>query len=197
MLVSDSCSNEQTQLQRSLKQEFASMTTGLTGAIKEACKTFSDRFDCDVDENELPSEVDDGEIDSVNGVDNRRQNDSGSQGNTNVQRIIERAKAQDKTEKAKEPSVLEGMRSELQSAETGPKVNEDLAEIVNRLIQKGLSDEKLQDKLNKYPSPQNCEALCKVKANQLIWDILQPNTRSQDLRFQKVQTAMTKGVWLR
>ena len=120
------------------------MTTGLTAAIKEACKTFSDRFDCDVDENELLSEVDDGEIDSVNDGDNGRQNDRGSQGkpneleDTNVQRIIERAKAQDKTEKAKEPSVLEGIRSELQSVETGPKVNEDLAEIVNRLIQKGL-----------------------------------------------------------
>ena len=89
---------------------------------------------------------------------------------------------------------MEGIRSELQSFETGPKVNEDLAEIVNGLIQKGLSDEKLQDKLNKYPSPENCAALCKVKVNQLIWDNLQPNTRSQDLRFQKVQTAMTKGM---
>ena len=48
------------------------MMTELTAAIKEAFKTFSDRFDCDVDENELLSEVDDGEIDSVNDVDSRR-----------------------------------------------------------------------------------------------------------------------------
>ena len=50
----------------------------------------------------------------------------------------------------------------------GPMVTEDLAEIVNDLIQKGLSHEKLQEKLNKYLSAENCEALCKVKVNQLI-----------------------------
>ncbi|CAB4011286.1 Hypothetical predicted protein [Paramuricea clavata] len=33
-----------------------------------------------------------------------------------------------------------------------------------------------------------------MRVNQLIWDNLQPNTRSQDLRFQKVQTALIKGI---
>ena len=100
MLVSDSRSNEQTQLQRSLEQGFASMMTGLTAAIKEAFKTLSDRFEYDMDETELLSEVDDGDIDGMNVDDNGRQNDSGSQGKpegTNVQRMIERAKVQDKT----------------------------------------------------------------------------------------------------
>ena len=55
---------------------------------------------------------------------------------TNVQRMVERAKAHDRNEQAKEPSVLEGIRSELKSVETGPKVNEDLAEIVNDLFRK-------------------------------------------------------------
>ena len=95
----------------------------------------------------------------------KRQNDNQSEEKpddsegANVQRMIERAKAHDRNERAKEPSVLEGIRSELKSAETGPKVNEDLAEIVNDLIQKDLSDEKLQDKLNKHPSPENFD-LC-------------------------------------
>ena len=34
----------------------------------------------------------------------------------------------------------------MKTAETGPKVNDDFAEIVNRLVQEGLSEEKLQDK---------------------------------------------------
>jgi hypothetical protein len=113
---------------------------------------------------------------------------------TNVQRMIERTKTQNTTDMAKEPSVLDGIRGEMKTAEMGPKVNNDLAEIVNGLVQKGLSEEKLQDKLNKYPSPENCKALSKVRVNQLIWDNLQPNTRSQDLRFQKVQTALIKGM---
>ena len=119
--------------------------------------------------------------------DNQNQEKPDDSEGTNVQRMIERANAQDKNEQAKESSVLEGIRSELKSVETGPKVNENLAGIVNELVQKGLSDEKLQDKLNKYPSPENCEALCKVKVNQLIWDNLQPNTRSQDLRFHRLK----------
>ena len=82
--------------------------------------------------------------------------------------MIEKAKAQDRHEQAKEPSVPEGIRSELKSVGMGPMVNEDLAGIVNDLIQKGLSHEKLQEKLSKYPSAENCEALCKVKVNQLI-----------------------------
>ena len=42
--------------------------------------------------------------------------------------------------------------------------------------------------------PQNCEALTKVKINQLIWDNLSANIRSQDLRMQKVQTSLIKGI---
>ena len=34
----------------------------------------------------------------------------------------------------------------MKTAETGPKVNDDFAEIVNWLVQEGLSEEKLQDK---------------------------------------------------
>lgn len=175
------------------------MTTGLTAAIKDAFKSFADKFECGIGEEEVFSEGDDGELESNHG-ENRRQSDNQSQEKpddpegTNAQRMIERAKAQDKNEQAKEPSVLEGILSELKSVETGPKVNENLAGIVNDLIQKGLSDEKLQDKLNKYPSAENCEALCKVKVNQLIWDNLQPKSRLQDLRFQKVQTALTEGM---
>ena len=33
-----------------------------------------------------------------------------------------------------------------------------------------------------------------MRVNQHIWDNLQPNTRSQDLRLQKVHTALIKGM---
>ncbi|CAB4043109.1 Hypothetical predicted protein, partial [Paramuricea clavata] len=199
--TADSRSNEQTQLQQTLEQGFAKMATSLSTAIENAFKNFSDKFDVDPIEDELLTELEEGELET-NGSDgeNGRQNDRHSQeepdvsDGTNVQRMIERAKTQNATEQAKEPSVLDGIRGEMKTAETGPKVNDDLAEIVNGLVQKGLSEEKLQDKLNKYPSPENCEALSKVRVNQLIWDNLQPNTRSQDLRFQKVQTALIKGM---
>ena len=55
-------------------------------------------------------------------------------------------------------------------------------------------EERLQDKLNKYPQPENCEGLTKVRVNQLIWDNVSSTIRSQDLKFQKVQTSIVKGM---
>ena len=48
--------------------------------------------------------------------------------------------------------------------------------------------------MNRIACPQNCEALTEVKVNQLIWDNLSTNIRSQDLRMQKVQTFLVKGI---
>lgn len=57
-----------------------------------------------------------------------------------------------------------------------------------------MADHKLQEKMNRIACPQNCEALTKVKVNQLIWDNLSANVRSQDLCMQKVQTSLIKGI---
>ena len=55
-------------------------------------------------------------------------------------------------------------------------------------------EERLQDKINKYPQPENCDALTKVRVNQRIWDNISFTIRSQDLKFQKVQTSIVKGI---
>ena len=89
---------------------------------------------------------------------------------------------------------LETFKNDLKSEETGPPIHEELAKIVTRLVLDGMLEDKLQEKLNKYPQPENCEGLTKVRANQLIWDNLSPSVRSQDLRFQKVQTSIVKGM---
>jgi len=57
-----------------------------------------------------------------------------------------------------------------------------------------MTDDKLQEKMIRMACPQNCEALIKVKVNQLIWDNLSANVRSQDLRMQKFQTSLIKGI---
>ena len=48
--------------------------------------------------------------------------------------------------------------------------------------------------MNRIACPQKCEALTKVKVNQLIWDKLSANVRSQDLCMQKVQISLVKGI---
>ena len=90
--------------------------------------------------------------------------------------------------------VLSSLKQDLQKEETGPKVDTELASIIDTLIKDGLPEEKLQDKMNKYHRPENCESLTKVRVNQAVWDNLSPSVRSQDVRMQKVQTSLFKGM---
>ena len=65
---------------------------------------------------------------------------------------------------------------------------------MTRLVRYGMLEERLQEKINKYPQSENCEGLTKVRVNQLIWDNLNSTIGSQDLKFQKVQTSVVKGM---
>ena len=58
--------------------------------------------------------------------------------------------------------VLNSSRQELKKEETGPKVNAELANVVNVMVKKGLPEEKLK----KYNRPENCESLTKVRVSQ-------------------------------
>ena len=66
--------------------------------------------------------------------------------------------------------MLNSLKQELEKEETGPRVNAELANVVNAKVKEGLPEEKLQEKLNKYHRPENCESLTKVRGTQSIWD---------------------------
>ena len=74
---------------------------------------------------------------------------------------------------------LKTVQNDLKSEEMGPPIHEELAKIVTRLVRHGMLEERLQDKINKYLQPENCESLMKVRVNQLIWDNLSSTIRSQ------------------
>ena len=86
--------------------------------------------------------------------------------------------------------VLSSLKQDLQEEKTGPKVDTELASIIDTLIKDGLPKEKLQDKMNIYHRSENCESLTKVRVNQAVWDNLSPSVRSQDVRMQKVQLSL-------
>ena len=91
--------------------------------------------------------------------------------------------------------VLNSLKQELKKEETRLRVNAELANVVNAMVKEpGLPEEKLQEKLNKYHRPENCESLTKVRVNQSIWNRLTAAVRSQDVRLQKVQTSIFKGM---
>ena len=68
--------------------------------------------------------------------------------------------------------VLNISKQELKKEETGPSINAELANVVNTMVKEGLLGEKIQEKLNKYHRPENCESLAKVQVNESIWIIL-------------------------
>ena len=90
--------------------------------------------------------------------------------------------------------VLNRFKQDMHNDETGPNVDSELASIINMLIKDGWPDEKLQDKMSKYHQPGNCKDLTKVHVNQAVWDNLSPSVRSQDIRMQKVQISLFKGM---
>ena len=78
---------------------------------------------------------------------------------------------------------LEAAQNDLKSEETGCGTGRHVRRTAAR-----------QFKINKYPQPEKCEGLTKVRVNQLIWDNLSSTIRSHDLKFQKVQTSIVKGM---
>ena len=79
-------------------------------------------------------------------------------------------------------------------ASCSPRVHYQLAKIVNNLAREKLPDDTLSTKYKLYERPENCDALTSVKVNPPIWEKLKSETRSSDLRFQKIQTALNKSL---
>ena len=75
-----------------------------------------------------------------------------------------------------------------------PRVLDQLATTANNLAREKLPDDTLSSKYKLYDRLENCTALLTVKVNPPIWDKLKSETRSNDLKFQKVQTALNKSL---
>ena len=91
--------------------------------------------------------------------------------------------------------VLNEMSQELDCDELcGPPMLDKLATVVNKMLRTKLSEDKLKEKQGLYTRPQNCETLVTTRVNAEIWSKLQSHTRSVDIRLQKVQALLLKGI---
>ena len=193
----DMASAQISALQKSMEQGFSRMAESLTTALTQTLE----RYVCE--------EVTEGDLND-NNLSNPSQDKpsekAGKSSSSSEQMDVD-ASVNDILSDAKEHGngkqheveesvgdFLKTVQNDLKSEETGPPIHEELAKIVTRLVRDGMLEERLQDKLNKYPQPENCEGLTKVRVNQLIWDNLSSTIRSQDLKFQKVQTSIVKGM---
>ena len=77
---------------------------------------------------------------------------------------------------------------------TGPELEEAAADACHKLLKSGLSTPKLNELLTKYTPPKNCEIMCPVSVNEHIWNSLEPDTRSADLKWQRPQKLLAKAM---
>ena len=79
--------------------------------------------------------------------------------------------------------------------QTGQAIDHDLATIVNELLTKKLTKEKLEPVQDKYLKPENCENLVAPKINKPIWQQLKQETKNTDSTFQKIQQLSLSSLY--
>lgn len=61
-------------------------------------------------------------------------------------------------------------------------------------MNKKMPDDVLKDKLSKYDRPKNIPELIVTKVNQPVWDNLYAHTRTVDVKLQKTQNSLVRGM---
>ena len=185
------------ELAATLRQGFTQMSQDLSKTIAESFKQFQSDFEIQYVDPEEEQEAQSAENDheaSEEPPTKKKRDDKTTSLEEAVTKLADSAGAQNMPSNERQFEVLNSLKQELKKEETGPSVNTELANVVNAMLKEGLPEEKLQEKLNKYHRPENCEFLTKVRVNQPVWDHLTPTVRSQDVRLQKVQTSIFKGM---
>ena len=83
--------------------------------------------------------------------------------------------------------MLSGIANDLKlEQKKAPAIKEQLPKTVQSLMREKLDDEVLTETKTRYLLPENCDSLTRTKVNHLIWYQLKPETRSFDVKLQKV-----------
>ena len=93
------------------------------------------------------------------------------------------------------PHVLTSIAPDLAVEEkTGQVIHDELVAILSSLLKERLAEDKLQEKLKKYPQPANVEFLRTSCVNPLIWGQILHSTRTGDTKSQKFQHVLIGAV---
>jgi hypothetical protein len=84
-------------------------------------------------------------------------------------------------------------REYLKDEEKGPEVREKMASFIRTVCQNRMTDEKLQQKLDKYKIPSNC-TLTVPRVNSELWSKMEKESKQEDFALQKAQRQMIKST---
>ena len=103
-------------------------------------------------------------------------------------------KVKEKNSKQHEKPDLSFVKKQYKKEEeTGPKIDEDLADVFNTMAQGEMEDEMLEEKMAKHKRPENCEYFT-PRVNSELWSCMDHTAKSDDLRTQKRQAVVTTAV---
>ncbi|XP_067025278.1 uncharacterized protein [Acropora muricata] len=123
----------------------------------------------------------------------KNQSGSGSSDDNNQQPQENSTKGPEACKEAN--STLASIVSTLKLGQKkAPAVNAQFAGILKEVMRVKLDDEVLSETKNLYIRPENCECLEPTQVNHLIWDKLKHDTKSNDLKLQKIQANLLKGI---
>ena len=142
--------------------------------------------------------------DEMSGSDSSDQedpSDPGMAGNSpgditnQVNGLLQSTESSKNCSKANEDDVL-GELSKLSESEgtVSDPINTKLASLVDKMVKTSLSEGKIKEKHEKYNRPENCENLINTRVNPEIWSKVRSNTRSRDLKMQKLETSLLKSM---
>ena len=81
-----------------------------------------------------------------------------------------------------------------EDVDTDDPVDDKLAGVIDTVLKVGVSDSKVAALMDKHKRPANVAHLQPVTVNQTIWDNLSPTDRSQDLKLQKLDKLIRRGM---
>lgn len=106
----------------------------------------------------------------------------------------ENAKKNDSDGKTGEGLIDDLMFEVKEIKQTDKPLTTKISTLLGGVLATGLNEQSLNARLEKIRRPENCKLLRVTKVNSEIWDIAQKNTRSMDVRLQKLQEMLTKGL---
>ena len=163
-------------LQSSLSSAFAGLTASLKTGFADLGKLIQDSKRPEVQES---------------GSESGDSGDEDSDKNESDEPPAKRQKAADSS-----PAIIEKLTKDLAlEDEKGPDINVQLAGLVHKLLREAKPNEtKLNELKKQYIPPNNCEGLSETRVNANIWNNLGETARSNDLKLQKVQKYLVKGM---
>lgn len=91
--------------------------------------------------------------------------------------------------------LIEKLSKTLQFSElVGPEIDSDLASLIDKIMREKANDDKILELKKQHATPKNCTTLTETKVNTGVWNNLDESARLTDLKIQKVQKSLIKGI---